>query len=224
MYAVRMDHAGAGLIETMRVREGRVPLLDGHLARLARSLSELGLPTPLEDVGALVRQQADAGDAMVRVAVADARAWVTVREVPESEPLRLLTATVPHAPYPHKTTAREVFERAAAEAWAAGADDALLLTAGKLVAEATVWSVFWWEGEALRTPALGLRVLPGVARARIGELAPLVEGWWPREELAGRSMFVANAARGIVPVATLDGERVPRDRRTGDLAGRFWPR
>jgi branched-chain amino acid aminotransferase/4-amino-4-deoxychorismate lyase len=114
------------------------------------------------------------------------------------------------------------FERAAAEAWAAGADDALLLTRGRLVAEATVWTVFWWDGDALRTPALGLHVLPGVARARIGELVPVAEAWSGRGELAGKSVFLANAARGIVAVATLDGEPVPPHARTAELARRFW--
>ena len=91
------------------------------------------------------------------------------------------------------------------------------------MAEATVWTVFWWEGETLRTPALALQVLPGVARARIGELVPLVEAWSGRGELTGKSLFLANAARGIVPVATLDGEPVPSHKRTAKLARKFWP-
>jgi len=212
-----------GLIETLRVRGGRVPFLDWHAARLGCALSDLGLPAPAEDLGTLVAPHAALGDAVVRVEVRDGRATVTARELRETDPPRLITATVPHAPYPHKTTARTAFERAAAEAWAAQADEALLLTAGKLVAEATVWTVFWWEGETLRTPALALKVLPGVARARIGELVPLVEAWSGRGELTGKSLFLANAARGIVPVATLDGEPVPPQKRTAKLARRFWP-
>ena len=37
-----METAGYGLIETMRVREGRIPFLERHLARLDRSLRALG--------------------------------------------------------------------------------------------------------------------------------------------------------------------------------------
>lgn len=212
-----------GLIETLRVRGGRIPFLDRHAARLAAALSELGMPAPSDHLVALVAKHVSAEDAIVRVEVRDGRATVTSREARDTEPPRMITTAVPHAPYRHKTTARECFERAAAEAWEAKADEALLLTVGKLVAEATVWSVFWWEGETLRTPALALGVLPGVARARIGELVPLVEAWSGRDELTGKSVFLANAARGIVPVAMLDGEPVPPHKRTTKLARGFWP-
>src|SRR3989449_2972953 len=77
-----MDKAGYGLIETMRVREERIPFLDRHLARLGRSLGELGLPKPSQDVPALVRPFAATGDAVLRVEVRDGRASVTVRELP----------------------------------------------------------------------------------------------------------------------------------------------
>src|SRR2546426_3124575 len=57
-----MDRAGYGLIETMRVRGGRIPFLERHLARLDRSLKELGLPRPARDVAALVTPFAATGD------------------------------------------------------------------------------------------------------------------------------------------------------------------
>ncbi len=222
MYPLHVERAGLGLIETLRVREGRIPFLEHHLARLAYSLTALQLPAPEEDVETLVRAHAASDDGVVRLEVRDGRASIAVRPVPAVEPPRVITASTPHAGYPHKTTARQMFEQAAAEAWAAGADEALLLTRGRLVAEATVWSVYWWEGDVLHTPALGLRILPGVARARIGELVTVVEGWWPRDALAERSLFLANAVRGIVAVAELDREPVPADRRTLDLARQFW--
>jgi branched-subunit amino acid aminotransferase/4-amino-4-deoxychorismate lyase len=91
------------------------------------------------------------------------------------------------------------------------------------VAEATVWTVFWWEGETLCTPALDLGVLPGVARARIAELVPMTEAHIERAELTGKGVFLANAARGIVPVASLDGVAMRQLARTAKLARRFWP-
>src|SRR5207244_12882497 len=77
-----MDKAGYGLIETMRVCEERIPFLDRHLARLGRSLDELGLPKPSQDVPALVRPFAATGDAVLRGEVREGRASGTVREVP----------------------------------------------------------------------------------------------------------------------------------------------
>src|SRR5881409_506489 len=218
-----MDRAGYGLIETMRVRGGRIPFLERHLARLDRSLKELGLPRPARDVAALVTPFAATGDAVLRVEVCDGRATVTVRELPALEPPAVITASEPHQPYPHKTTDRDAFVDAAAEAEVAEADDALLVTHEGWVAEGTVWSVFWWDGAALRTPALELGVLPGIGRGRLLELTQQVEeGRYPREALEGRSLFLTNAVRGLVPIASLDGRPVPADSRTADLARRFW--
>lgn len=214
----------SGLIETMRVRDGRIPLLERHLARLTRSISELGLPPPTQDVRKLVAPFAATGDAVLRVEVRDGRASVTVRELSSTAPPAVVTAAEPHQPYPHKTTERDCFEEAAAEADVAEADDALLLTPAGFVAEGTTWTVYWWDGDRLRTPALELGILPGIARARVLELVEQVEeGRYPRALLTGRSAFLTNAVRGVVPLASLEGRPVPPDPRTAELAARFWP-
>jgi branched-subunit amino acid aminotransferase/4-amino-4-deoxychorismate lyase len=219
-----MDTSGYGLIETMRVREGRIPFLERHLARLGRSLGELGLPKPSQDVAALVRPFAGTGDAVLRIEVQRGRASLTVRELPVLAPPAVITASEPHQPYPHKTTERDCFADAGQEAEVAEVDDALLLTPEGWVAEGTAWTVFWWAGDTLRTPALDLGILPGIGRARILELVQRVEqGRYSEHVLAGKSLFLANAVRGIVPLASLDGAPVPADTRTADLARRFWP-
>lgn len=226
MYAPPVRSAASGppaVIETLRVRGGRIPFLERHAARLAVALSDLGLPPPPETLASLVARHTGADDVVVRIEVRDGRANVSVREARPIEPPRVVTVSVPHTPYRHKTTSRQTFERAAAEAWEAGADEALLLTPSSLVAEATVWTVFWWEGETLCTPALDLGVLPGVARARIAELVPMTEARIERAELTGKGVFLANAARGIVPVASLDGVAMRQLARTAKLARRFWP-
>jgi len=218
-----VDKAGYGLIETMRVRDGRIALLQRHLARLGRSLGELGLPTPSQDVVALVQPFAATGEAVLRVEVRDGRASVTVRELPPLAPPTLITASEPHQSYPHKTTERDCFTDAGREAEVAEADDALLLTPEGWVAEGTVWTVFWWDGDALRTPALDLGILPGVGRTRVLELVKPDQGRYRTQALAGKSLFLTNAVRGVVPIASLDGVPVPADSRTAELARRFWP-
>src|SRR3977135_1702478 len=102
----------------MRVREGRIPFLERHLARLERSLQELGLPRPARDVAALVTPFAGTGDAVLRIELCDGRAPRRV----------VLAGAAPPRPYPHKTTERDCFADAANEAEIAEADDALLLT------------------------------------------------------------------------------------------------
>jgi 4-amino-4-deoxychorismate lyase len=218
-----MDTSGIGLIETLRVREGRIPFLDRHQARLTRSLSALGLPRPARDVAALVQEFLDMGSAVLRLDVCEGRASVTVREVQAPVPPDVITASEPHAPYPHKTTERDCFSEAAREADIAEADDALLLTHEGWVAEGTVWSVCWWEGAELCTPALDLAILPGIGRARVLELVRGREVRVQRAALDGKSLFLVNAVRGVVPIETLDGARVPVDQRTAELARAFWP-
>src|SRR5437899_3686095 len=111
-----VETAGYGLIETMRVRGGRIPFLDRHLVRLERSLGELGLARPSQAVAALVRPFAGTDEAVLRVEVLDGRASVTVRDLPPLDPPAVVTASEPHVPYPHKTTERDCFVDAAEQA------------------------------------------------------------------------------------------------------------
>src|SRR2546426_6126479 len=211
-------------METLRVGRGRTPFLERPPARLAGSIAALGLPRPAQDPATFLRPFAGTEDAVLRLEVCDARASLTVRELPPLSPPAVITASEPHQPYPHKTTLRDCFMDAAREAEIAEADDALLVTYDGLVAEGTVWSVFWWEPGHLRTPGLELGILPGIGRAHVIELAKEVEeGRYSREALAGRSLFLTNAVRGVVPLASLDGVPVAPDPRTSELARRFWP-
>lgn len=205
------------LLETIRVQGGRAPLLDRHVARLRRA----GIPEPcLTDI---VAPHLTQGDLVVRVEIAGGRRIATTRPIPVAQPLRLVIARTPHAPYPRKTTARSVFDAALAEARGMGADDALLLTADGVVAEGTVWNLFWWEDDGPVTPPASLGILPGVARERVFDLVTVRERSVKRADLGGRSLFATNAVRGVIAIATLDGLPVPRDDRTAALAARFWP-
>ncbi len=138
-------------------------------------------------------------------------------------PSDLAVANEVYQPYPYKTTRREQFGRALANARRIGASDAVLVTAEGLVAEGTAWNLFWWENGSLGTPAADLGILPGLGRTRIMELTDVQEERVPVAALAGRSLFIANAVRGIVEIAEFEGARVPRDPRTTELSSAFWP-
>jgi branched-subunit amino acid aminotransferase/4-amino-4-deoxychorismate lyase len=207
------------LIETVRIRNGVAPLWYLHLRRLAASCKALGVPLP----GELLTPGGGA-DRIHRLEVGPRGVQLGERAVGSTTPVSLAIATVVHRPYPHKTTERGQFDRALEEAAAAGADDAILLTAGGYVAECAVWGLFWWEDGRLCAPALELGVLPGVGRARLEELVGgLVERRVRPPDLEGRSLLVANAARGVVPVARLGGRPVPQDPGTSRVSGSFWP-
>jgi branched-subunit amino acid aminotransferase/4-amino-4-deoxychorismate lyase len=207
------------LIETVRIRNGVAPLWYLHLRRLATSCKALGVPLP----GELLTPGGGA-DRIHRLEVGPRGVQLSERPVGSTAPVRLVVATVTHRPYPHKTTERAQFDRALEEAQAAGADDAVMLTSGGYVAECAVWGLFWWEGGRLCAPPLELGVLPGVARARLEEVTGgLVERRVRREDLEGRNLFVANAVRGVVAVASLEDRAVPQNPGTSRVSGSFWP-
>ena len=212
-----------GLIETMRARGGRVPWLGRHMARLRASVATLGLVAPPADIADLALIAAGFGERVVRLELHDGRVEVSTRDVAEPGAVALVVSDEDYRPYPHKTTRRGQFGRALANARRIGAHDALLVTADGDVAEGTAWSLFWWDDGSLFTPAEELGILPGIGRTRIMELTGVREARVQVSALAGKSMFLVNAVRGIVAISRLLGEPVPSDPRTAELSSAFWP-
>jgi branched-subunit amino acid aminotransferase/4-amino-4-deoxychorismate lyase len=215
--------ADLGLIETMRARGGRLPWFSRHMTRLRASVAALGLAPPLDDIIDLVRIAAGSGERVVRLELRNGLVEISTREVPEQTPLRIVVSDEQHRPYPHKTTQREQFGRSLANARRVGAHDAVLVNQDNYVTEGTAWSLFWWNNGKLCTPAEELGILPGVGRGRIMELTGVEEARVRPAELAGRSMFLVNAVRGVVEISRFEGEPVPPDPRTAELSASFWP-
>jgi len=213
----------ATVFETIRIRDGWAPLLSRHAARLDAACRALGLPGPDRPLNQIVAPWLGDVDQVIRVQVGPGGASVHPREVPLAGPLDVAVTDIAHAPYPFKVTARERFNAALAAATAAGADDALLVTADGCVAEGTRWSIFWWEAERLATPPLRLGILPGIARARVLDLVAAVERECRPADLVGSSLFATNAVRGVMPIRRLNGVTLPADPRTDRLMTRFWP-
>jgi branched-subunit amino acid aminotransferase/4-amino-4-deoxychorismate lyase len=207
----------------MRARGGRLPWLGRHLARLHASAGALKLTPPPADISDLVRIAAGSGERVVRLELRKGLVEISTREVPEQTLLRLVVSDEPHRPYPHKTTQREQFGRSLANARRVGAHDAVLVDQDNYVTEGTAWSLFWWKNGKLSTPAEELGILPGVGRGRIMELVGVEEARVRPAELAGRSMFLVNAVRGVVEISRFAGEPVPPDPRTTELSASFWP-
>jgi branched-subunit amino acid aminotransferase/4-amino-4-deoxychorismate lyase len=214
-----MRHQPPSLIETIRIRNGSAPLWYLHLRRLASSCKALGVPLPGE-----LPTPEGGPDRLYRLEVGMRGVQVSERLVGSAAPVKLVLSNVTHHPYAHKTTERAQFDRALDGARAAGADDALLLTPGRFVAEASIYSVLWWEDNVLCGPAFDLGILPGVGRARLTELVGKVEERHALpEELRGLPLFLVNSVRGVVPIAMLERHEVPQSRHTEALAERFWP-
>src|SRR3989442_13005732 len=101
-----METAGYGLIETLRVREGRISFLEGHLARLAASTAVLGLPRPAQDPAVFLPPFAGTEDAGLRLEGFAAPGSLTGRERPPPPPPAVLTASHPPQPRPPQTHIR----------------------------------------------------------------------------------------------------------------------
>lgn len=208
------------LIETVRVMGGRAPLWGLHVARVRAASVALGL-----DV-AVPPEPAGGEDRIVRCEIHPNGVAVTSRASSSPASLSLCASVVPHPGYPWKTDLREPFDAAFAEARAAGADDALLLSVDGLVREASRWAIVWQrEDGRVGAPPLSSGVLRSVARARLGMMldAGIVEEEVDLGRLHGRPVAVLNAARGLVSVAEIDGRGIPAWDGWSALAARFWP-
>lgn len=206
------------LIETMRLRGGEIPLLELHRHRLLASCRILGISSPTLEL------PQGGPDRVIRAEVSAEASHVTERPLVSIRPITLVFSRVVHEPYRHKSIERTQFDRTLEAAREAGADDGILLTKQGHVAEAAVWALYWWEGTTLCAPPLGLGILPAVSRVRVNQLVgPVLEKRVGREELEGKSLIVSNAARGVVPVSSLEGKSVPENPETLRLQEAFWP-
>ena len=220
----------SAIFETMRVREGRIPLLARHLTRLQQSAAVLGLPRPSAIIGEIALERAAAGptDHVLRLGWSgEGTAW-TDRELGRLVPQRLVTVGIPHGPYPLKSEDRLPFDRALAEAERVGGTEPLLLTPAGMIAETARWAILWMEGDVLRYPAADLGVLPSIGLGRVLELAAdlgmaasAVRA--PRRALEARPAWLVNAVRGLVPIEALDGEGLPPSKALREVARAFWP-
>jgi branched-subunit amino acid aminotransferase/4-amino-4-deoxychorismate lyase len=218
---------GAVAFETMRSYGGTPFLLDRHLARFAGSIDALALPPAdgAEEVLALAASAAPP-DHVLRLYRSSYALVATAAELPANLEelrargiaLRTVDAGEPSALIAHaKATSYAAAFAATRHAIAEGADDALLVSRGRVLdaPTANVWACF---GDELCTPPLGAGVLPGVTRSLILELADARERDLTLEELyAADELFVTSSIREVMPVTSLDGRPIP----AGPVAARL---
>lgn len=217
------------LFEALRVKDGKIPFLDRHLRRLAEGSAAIGLKPPPSDTGAQIAARiGPMRDGALRADWNGETLTIIERDLPKSVPLTLAVVRDPHPGYAWKFAERKAFDRALGAVALAGAGEALFLAADGSVAEASRFSFAWIDGNAVVFPPLALGVLASIGRERVTELAPGIglavrDARVPPPALNGRSLFLTNAVRGVVPVASLDGVAVPADERIAALGQRFWP-
>jgi D-alanine transaminase len=247
---------GDGVYEVVRAVDGRYVDGDRHFRRLARSLAELELPDPgalgadLPAIGqALLRRQgATAGHAVVYLQVTRGSAPRRHAFPPSGTPPTVFVAASPFVPKPERLTGVAAitwpdirWQRcdikslnllanvlANQRATDRGAYEAILVRDG-VVTEATHSSVFAVVDGILRTHPNGPKILPGVTREVVLELAAAV-GMETREEAVtgaeiarAEEVFLTGTTTDVMPVTSVDGRAVetgtpgPVTRRLGAL-------
>ncbi len=239
---------GDGLFEGMRVYGGRVFRLDDHLARFAAGARALALELPggigavREAVLETVRAHGEP-EAYLRLVVTrgvgalgldpttctSPRLFCIADQVrlhPEEKlrlGLDLVTSSLRRPPadvLDPRVKSLNYLNNVLAklEARQRGADEALLLNAAGLVAEAAVANLFAWRDGELVTPPATDGALEGITRRTVLELAgPL--GLPAREKSLGRfdlfaaqEVFLTGSGAGLVPVRSLDGRPIGEGR------------
>lgn len=169
------------LIETMRSDGPRIALLDRHVERLSQSAAYFSFPFDEARFRRRVQCAVSAADGPHKVrATLDRWGHIAVTaspvDVPTDAPWQVgvsearVDATDPL--FYHKTTHRDVYDRALARARRAGLDEAILLNEAGEVTEGCYTNVFVRTGGALLTPPVESGLLGGVYREHVLDTEP----------------------------------------------------
>ena len=207
---------GFELIETLRLEDGRFPLLALHLERIAASARSLGFAINAAEIESALgdcAQRHELGQWRVRLTLAhDGRYRIVPENFAETAPGQVLKVVLAETRLNrrnyllrHKTTARAHYDRVLATlADQPEVFDAIFFNGDGEVCEGARSNVFIACGEKLLTPPLTCGLLPGVMRRHLLESGQAIECVLHREDLLGASqIYVANALRGLVPVTLL---------------------
>lgn len=230
---------GDGVFETLRAYEGRVFQLAEHVARLFRSASLIGLdlpwaPATVEAAVEVTIQANGLRDAYVRVTVSRGEGFGI--EIPSLVSPTLVVNARPLAidPQVYLKGIRSVVAQtrrnlpsavpleakslnylnnilAYREARAAGAQEAIMLNAGGVVAEGSMSNLFVVSQGRILTPPVEAGIFPGLTRETVMRLArqmslPVEETLFgPDRLLSAEEVFVTNSIREVVPVVEVNG-------------------
>ncbi|MBW2281938.1 MAG: aminotransferase class IV [Deltaproteobacteria bacterium] len=210
---------GVGAYETLRLVRGEAPLAALHAARLATTCLALGLEPPRTDWARVIVQLArrnGVARGVARITLSRDFELVSLRTLPRGlarerrEGIGLETVRLQRGAAALKSTSRLPL------VLAEGTDGSEVLLRGERGAllETSRANFFAVTARGLETAPSPL-VLPGIARGLVVELArglgAPIRLRAPRAgELEGvREAFVTNAVRGVRPVHSIDGVRIP---------------
>lgn len=222
---LRSTHYGDGFFETFRYANGRIALLDQHLARAIKTAQSLNIPFDKERVLAsislLPKQQAGRGKLMVvpsasaggyggRGAESDYIIFFTPIQKRVISPINLGVSNVSLTPCQFGGLKHlNRLEQVMASLQMGEYDDLLMLDQEQQVIETTKANIFYRIGSDWFTPLVTNAGVAGVMRARIMSSLLSVNTELPNIDrlLSADEMFITNAFQGIVPVNKVLNQR-----------------
>ena len=239
---------GASVYETLRTYGGRPFLLERHLTRLRRSAASLDIPLDLGDRELIARiestlEAASNPESYLRLIVSagvgeiDYRREATrhptivilVKPLPQvpsrfyEEGIRMVVVDVvrnhPKSVSPRiKTSSLLNNMFAMREAYARGADEAVMLSYRGEVAEGSQTNIFVVEGKKVKTPTVEVGILAGITRELVLNLArqeglETEESVIAPDQLFGADeVFITSSTREVVPVVAIDEKPIGHGR------------
>jgi branched-chain amino acid aminotransferase len=225
---------GDGLFETMAARNGQVPELPRHYARLINGAAVLRIPVPLTlpalDTACRNLLTANARQtAVIRLTLTRGpgpRGLVppthptptilisTAPLPPPGGPLRLITASIRRDEMSPLSALKTLNYLpgvlARIEAAEQGADDALVLNRQGFVAETSAANLFVRLNGSWFTPPIADGALPGIFRGKLLETGRVREArLTPAQLLQSEAIFAGNTL-SLRPVADIDGRPIPQ--------------
>ncbi|MCC5927551.1 MAG: aminotransferase class IV [Bacteroidetes bacterium] len=229
-----------GYFETMRIKNGNLPLWSYHLARLKRGEQHTGIALPKMDFIHELFNAFSAGDYRCRLTIipagkAASSAIVALYPLPESKnAYRLKSAARPH-PFTdsHHTTVklsyRVYYNEMYSQALTEGADDALLISPENFVSETCIANIIVSTncGDLL-TPAATAMPLEGTGlqylRDKMAGETLIKQAMLQYTDLIhSNGIWIVNALRGIVPVTQIDDYAIPQNETQTTFLASFFP-
>jgi branched-chain amino acid aminotransferase len=210
---------GDAVFETIRVLDGVPVFLEDHLQRLYAGLQALSIKAPAEiDIRSAckeVMRQNSLQDGMLRLTVTrgiGSQGYLPTQENPPSLIIGAVgVGTLPHQvtlwqsslckpspdslPLQHKLTQGINSTLARLEAQQHEAEEALLLSAQGMIAEAAGANLFWKKGNTIYTPSLATGALAGVTRQQLLRQWQVEQGEFALEALKSAEAVILTNRR-----------------------------
>lgn len=210
---------GDGAFETIGVWQGRAFRVDDHLARLAASLTAVGLAQPdaaqlRAEIDQLLHGATDDAALRIYITASGTRVLTLATQPSGRDVAHLAVQPAPwirpqdsYGPAGAKTMSYLPNMAATRAAQRQGADDALLVALEGWVLEGPTFAVLWVTDGRLYAPPVSLGIVDSVTRRTLLELGDDEVTQEPRpldHLLAAQEVLACSAIRGVVPVRRID--------------------